>query len=427
LWNEEIPARTDQSLAPQNYFESLLSPKDRFSWIQENFIELMAAFSGVSMEAGYDFNLVGIENSSDVIGYITYVKPHSPASRSSLKRGDFFLTVNGTQLTRTNYLSLIEAMSFAHELGIAVDFPYSPQTESIFLPVEKYEENPILLDTIYQFYNKKIGYIVYNFFAPDNGDGSISYEKELNDIFGRFQGVDDLILDLRYNGGGFLSTAISLASMISKRTENDIFAIELYNNLLDRELKREYGSGYNQSYFTESLKRRNERNEIVETIPVNHLGLNKLHVITSRGTASASEILINALRPYIDVVIIGDSTTGKNVGSITLYEEDPEKQKTNQWGLQPIVVKFANKDGFSGYENGFAPDIEAWEIDADNLVLLPLGDTDELLLQQALFQVSGYRLKSKLGNAGKFRPIASSANRIPARENIQFDFRRVRK
>jgi C-terminal processing protease CtpA/Prc len=418
LWNDQIPQRTNKNLSPADYFESLLSPEDRFSWIEENFIELMENLSGVSKEAGYEFNLLLLERGSDkVIAYITYIKPNSPASRTRLKRGDFFLTINGTQLTTSNYSLLINATYSPHELGIAVDFPDNMQTENISLQVEKYEENPIFLDTIYQINNRKIGYLVYNFFAADKGDNSIRYEKELNDIFADFQRIDDLILDLRYNSGGLHSTAVALASMISKRTSRDIFSITTYNSILGNELRKYYGSDYNKSYFVDSLERRNAENEIVEKLPINKAGLDKLYVITSQWTASASEALINALNPFMDIKIIGDTTIGKNVGSTTIYEENPVKQKTNQWGMQPILCKIANSQDFSGYEQGFIPDIVSDEFDS-RAFIFPLGDTNEILLQKALYLATGGQFRSSSGGVPQFQPLASSADRKPARKNM---------
>jgi C-terminal processing protease CtpA/Prc len=421
LWNLQIPAKTNKTLSPPDYFKSLLSPEDRFSWIQEDFTELMEMLSGVTKEAGYDFNLLRLDSTSDkVIAYVTRIKPNSPASQSRLKRGDFFLEINGEQLTTDNYQSLINATASAHSLGIATDFPNSLITENLFLQVEKYEENPIFLDTVYQIDNRQIAYLVYNFFAPDNGDKSICYEKELNTIFGNFKGVDDLILDLRYNNGGLHSTAIALASMISSTTPQDIFSIEIYNSLLNRYFLEKLGNNYDKTYFIDRLERRNEANKIEETIPVNQLRLKKLYVITSEFTASASEILINALKPYLEVIIVGMATRGKNVGSLTIYEEDPERQKTNKWGMQPIVVKIANKERFSEFENGFSPNIEAREIDERALVL-PLGDTQEILLQKTLQRITGREFKSFSENVSHFQSVASSASRTPARSNLYID------
>ena len=109
----------------------------------------------------------------------------------------------------------------------------------------------------------------------------------------------------------------------------------------------------------------------------------KLYILTGSRTASASELIINGLNPYMDVFLIGDVTYGKNVGSISLYDdEDPR----NTWGMQPIVVKVYNSDNQSDYSQGFSPDIE----NKDNkLFIYPLGDTREELLSKALEQITG--------------------------------------
>ncbi|MDR0385893.1 MAG: hypothetical protein LBH60_07430, partial [Prevotellaceae bacterium] len=110
LWNTHIPGKTDQTLSPDEYFESLLyRPSDRFSWIQDNFVELLNSLSGVNTEAGYDYNLLRMsENNSNVIGYITYIKPGTPAVSAGLKRGDFFHEINGIQMDLDNYSSLLK-------------------------------------------------------------------------------------------------------------------------------------------------------------------------------------------------------------------------------------------------------------------------------------------------------------------------------
>ena len=120
------------------------------------------------------------------------------------------------------------------------------------------------------------------------------------------------------------------------------------------------------------------------------LNLTKIYILTSKSTASASELVINGLAPYIDVVQIGDFTIGKNVGSITLYDSpDFSKNSVNpnhKYAMQPIVLKIVNKDGFGDYQvNGLTPDVQLLE----NLGNLPpLGDTSEPLLAAAINMIT---------------------------------------
>jgi C-terminal processing protease CtpA/Prc len=417
LWNRQIPSKTDNTLSPDAYFESLLYRDDRFSWIQKDYVELINSLSGVNTEAGYDFTLMRLSsNNSDVIGCITYIKPGTPAETIGLKRGDYFLEINGTQMTLDNYSSLIGEMSKPHTLGLAVISGNTiMNVKNVSLQViEDYPENPILLDTVYDISDKKIGYFVYNFFAPDSGDGSVAYEKELNDIFAQFKEtqINELIVDLRYNGGGAVSTTEALASMISGRGENDLFYIMEYNSLLHGYFSAEEGANYNKSYFI---------NNIAERIPINKLsGLSTVYFIVTGNSASASELLINGLKPYMNkIVLVGETTYGKNVASITIYEKDKEKQKTNKWGMQPIVIRMSNAVGFSDYGNGFTPDIEVSEFDGEDLILKPLGDTAEIMLKTTLNAIFGADTKvvttKQFGNKPIF--VGSAMDRTPARRN----------
>jgi C-terminal processing protease CtpA/Prc len=426
LWNTEIPSKTDQSLYPADYFESLLSDKDRFSWIQENYVELLNSLSGVNTEAGYDFNLLRMsENSSDVIGYITYIKPGTPAEAAGLSRGNYFHEINGTQMTTVNYSALIKETSKSHTLGVSV---MSGNTitgvRNVSLGViENYPENPILLDTVYNISDKNIGYFVYNFFARDNGDGSVAYEKELNSLFGKFKSeqIDELIVDLRYNGGGTVITATALASMISGQSTNSIFYTEEYNFALGEALKEYYGANYNKSYFINTIDRYNSSgSQVIERIPINSLsGLSTVYFIVSGSSASASELLINGLKPYMNVVLVGGTTYGKNVASISLYEEnDPD----NTWGMQPIVMKMSNVTGFSDFGDGFTPDKTGYEYQAEARPIRQLGDTEEFLLRMTIDmifppqeEITATTKHSGYSAIPSF--IGSAIDRTPARRN----------
>jgi len=178
-----------------------------------------------------------------------------------------------------------------------------------------------------------------------------------------------LILDFRYNGGGYVSSAVNLASLIAPAvTTSDIFYKTKYNSFLSQ-----YSDFQNvQTPFeskTENLG--------------NILEGNRVYILTSSRTASASELIINGLKPYMDVYIIGDVTYGKNVGSIPFEDEE---NSDNPYGILPIVTQSFNSLDQSDYTNGFTPDVEALE---SSELLLPLGNVNEILLRTALEQITG--------------------------------------
>ena len=421
LWNDRMPSKPNKNLNPSHYFDALLyKTEDRFSYIAEDYTELTDALGGIQMEAGYDFTLGSIEGSPGlVVGIINYIKPNSPASETVLKRGDIFLTINGTQLTEENYYHLLNQISAPHVLGI----DEGNTIKSVSLNVIRYEENPVLLDTIYAMDNKKIAYLVFNFFASDKGDKSYTYSKELNAIFGKYkqENIDELILDLRYNGGGSVEVTIALAGMISNRTSTDLFCIDQYNSILDRELKSEYGNDYNKTFFSDFLITNYDENGriISQNTPIHKLiGLNRLYVLTSNQTASASELIINGLKPYMDVILIGKTTYGKNVGMYLLYEKNTVKQRANRWGMLPIVTKIFNANNQSDYTHGFTPTIQANEHNA--LPWLPLGNTREFLLEKALDHIGVQPLNNLRSSEKEFylHPSISSFERMPVRKNL---------
>ena len=429
LWNTQIPRNTNKKLYPKDYFESLLyKAEDRFSWIQEDYTELMKYLSGVTTEAGYEFYLfLTEETGNSVFGYIAYIKPGTPAEAAGLKRGDFFSSINGTAMTTSNLQTLLGHISEPHTLGkmIFEGNVNTGQTMPVALSVIEYEENPILLDTLYLIQDKKIGYFVYNFFARDSEFLGIEYEKELNDLFGKYEieGIDELIIDLRYNPGGAVITANALASMISNRGASDIFGYHSYNSMFQQWLENEYGKDFFTDTFLDEIKRYNSKDQVVEKVKINKLThLNKVHLIVTRHSASASELVINCLKPYMEVVLIGETTYGKNVGSITIYEEDEEKQKSNTWGMQPIISKFENSVHFSDYGQGFEPDVESDELE---IGMLPLGDIDELMLSDALNHILGVKSSQRKAVTLKSKIVGSSIDRNPARKTMYWQKKRL--
>jgi C-terminal processing protease CtpA/Prc len=382
-WNTKIPARPDTTQDPSDFFDSILykfnettNPDgDRFSWIQESAQELEAGLSGESTTTGLQYDLyLRSSGSTNVIAQVLYVLPNSPAQKAGLKRGDIISKVNGTLLTTTNYGDLLfTGTSFTYGLATVnsqsaiVD---TDQTRSVTATV--FQENPVFLDSIYTIGSKKVGYLVYNQFVPQpNGSKSGEYDAQVDVIFANFkaQGVNELVLDLRYNPGGYVSSSTNLASLIGKGVNSSkVYYRQEWNAVVTPYLQQEYGN----SFFVENFM------DKAQNIGAN---LSRVFVLTTDNTASASELIINGLRPYMTINTVGTTTTGKNVGSITITDETGEIK----WGMQPIVFKSYNASNQSDYATGFKPTIEVEE----PLNLLPLGDTREALLGAALSQITG--------------------------------------
>ena len=404
LWNNLIPKKPDFDLRPDKFFDSLLNKYnkttnpdgDRFSWIEENYVDLLGSLSGIkSDEIGFEYIFVSVnEARNQYYALVTYPKKGTDAYEKGINRGRFITAVDGKDITSSNYRSIFSGTG-SKTLSMA-DFKYNSLSNSynltpasdIKIQMEKgFAEIPVYMDSVYTINNTKIGYMVYNFFATDRGDDSHDYDRLLMDRLAsiKSKGATEMVLDLRYNGGGRVSTAIALASaLVKERSTENILVTAEYNDIVHTSYKRQYGSNYNKDYFIDKIEDTN--------IEIPALNLPRLYVLVTGGSASASEFVINGLKPYMDVILIGETTYGKNVGSISIYEENDPK---NKWGMQPIVVKYYNSNGESEFTAGFEPDIEIDEFDALNLRLVDFGDTEDPLLGAALNEIAGSGAKTR--------------------------------
>lgn len=375
-WLDDMKTPIADDSDPEDYFESLLNrPTDRFSYITPDYQELINSLNGITLEAGYEFTLYRESSSNDnVLAEVTYIKKNSPASAVDLKRGDRIRKINDTQMTLDNYRELLDEISTTHTIDhyrLNEETLVFENLGNLSLTPVQLAEDPNYLDSIYTINDQKVGYLVYNFFAPGPGTSSTQYDDETDAIFAKFKSgaINHLILDFRYNGGGYVSSAVNLASLIAPAvTTSDIFYKTKYNSFLSQ-----YSDFQNVQTAFESKS---------ENLG-NTLEGNRIYILTSSRTASASELIINGLKPYMDVYIIGDVTYGKNVGSIPFEDEDNAE---NAYGILPIVTQSFNSLDQSDYTNGFTPNVEALE---SSELLLPLGDVNEILLRTALEQITG--------------------------------------
>ena len=388
--------------SPEDLFEHLLVPtKDRFSVIFNDYEALEAALQGSSKNSGADFGFKRkTSGSEEVFGFVRYILPNSDASTKNIQRGDIFYAVNGIPLT-ADINGKVNAPGLSNETFTLNMADYdngniTPNGNTIELTKTAYSENPVLISNVHNVGTKKVGYLMYNGFYTN-------YQNELNNAFGYFQGegITHLVLDLRYNSGGSVQVATELASMITGQFNGQVFAQQIWNDK-----RMEYFNSTNPdaliNKFTSSLS---------TGAGINNLNLSKVYILTSSSTASASELIINSLKPYITVVQIGDKTVGKNVGSITLYDS-PTFRKENvnpshKYAMQPIVLKIVNKSGLGEYQNGILPNVPFTE-NYGNLGVL--GENTEPLLSLVLNYINTNGRYSLNTNTKVHENISDSKN-----------------
>ncbi len=362
------------------FFDGLTAPQDRFSFIVDDFVALENSFAGISKTTGMNFNLSFISSgSNDLLGFVRYVLPGTSAAEKGVKRGDLFTKVNGTQLTANNFQELLASPTVTISLATLDGNNLTETGETKTLTNAEFTANPVFIKKVLNINGAKVGYLMYNSFTRD-------FDKDLNQAFGEFQaaGVTDLILDLRYNGGGSVRTATDLASMITGQFPGQIFMKEVWNEKY-------------QAFFESTeegreslLNRFNTKISTGETI--NSLNLSRVFVLTTQRSASASELIINGLKPYIEVIQVGDVTTGKFTASVTLYDSPNfgrnNVNTTHKYALQPLVLKSVNAAGVSDFVDGLPPD----HLIKENIRSLGiLGDENEPLLKVALDVLQGNR------------------------------------
>ncbi|QNJ98529.1 S41 family peptidase [Constantimarinum furrinae] len=368
--SEDLDAFLSTFTTPEDLFDFLLSPQDRFSLLVDDYIALENALGGTTLNNGMEYGLVLYpDNSGNVFGYVRYVLPNTDAAAEGLQRGDIFNTVDGQQLTENNFSQLLAPDTYTIGLATLQGEDVVPTGESVELTKTEYTENPVHIARTLTIEGQNIGYLMYNSFTRD-------FDPELNAAFAQFQadGITELILDLRYNGGGSVETAVDLSSMITGQFNGQLFYTEQWNE--DRQ----------EEYASDGLF----NNTISTGEAINSLNLTRVFILTTGRTASASELVINGLDPYIDVVQVGGTTTGKFQASFLLYDAPApgfsrsQANPTHTYAMLPLVFKTANANGFTDYVDGLEPDVP---LDEDYSNLGILGDENEPLLAEALNEI----------------------------------------
>lgn len=373
-WADQMPAKPNYHLPAKDFFKSLLSPQDRFSFIV-NTADPNTYPKSVRNLFGFDYAILQLSG-GEVITVIKMVLKNSPASNSGLERGMIIKKINGQTITTSNAQQLTESISDKTVIDLTVGNWQNGAiiNEKNVTVYYGYSLEQPLLSRIFDQNGKKTGYL----YMYDFPDGMTSALKQKFSEF-KSAGIQELILDLRYNYGGSVSSAAALCAMIpSGISENSQFII-YKGNKNGGEVKRTFSQQI--AYDPGALS--------FTALHANSLGLNKVYVLTSKSTASAAEIVINNLRPYMNVIQVGEATLGKDMAGFSI--EDKRQPKKITWQMHPVIYKVFNANGEGGYSNGISPQFTVNEF--NNLPILPLGDPNEAVLSSVL-----NKIYSKQGN-----------------------------
>jgi len=362
LWNDQLPAKADTTLTATAFFNQMKSSEDRFSFLY-NPADHSTYPKYMLYAYGIDFSVIDWPTApGGVYGVVKLVIPGSVAALNGIQRGSYFTQINGTTLTSANAGTLSNTML---QSGSTATLTMATGNV-ITLPAQGLGENPIYRQNTFPVNGKTVGYLFYNYFDD-------VYNRALSDAFLQFKnaGVTELILDLRYNPGGSVAAAALLNVFIAPGiNEQSTFAKYTGNSHLGQK--------------TISFKSALSVPESGAPLSFNDqpkLSLTRVFILSGTKTASAAELTINALKPYTQVIQIGQTTYGKDKGAITI-------QNTRiPWVLLPITYNLSNAKGEGGYTKGITPQYQLDEMATQPLS--PLGDMNDPLIAKALSIIEG--------------------------------------
>lgn len=357
---------------------------DKWTMLTDDMDSFTSSVEGVSTTFGWSLSVYPVSaTSNQCVAAVNYVHAGTPAAEAGLDRGDIIVGLNGGNLTTENYLDLYYASSLKVDLGryeAATNTIY-PLGKSVELTARTMYEDPVLCDSIYEFGGKKVGYLAYSSFDLHSIEKLVETAREF-----KAAGVEELVLDLRYNGGGYVITENVLASLFAPQEAVDqklVFEQEDYNDYLTEEY-RKLGYSLETRFATEFEYQDGNVTKNVSTKGAN-IGLKKVYGLIGSGSASASEALLGGLMPYMDVQLIGSQTHGKYCTGWMMAAKDAYKlcpKAIEDWGIYVMVSIYQNADGETPcMPDGMVPDVEVADVP-----LLPyrLGDINEPLLLEAL-------------------------------------------
>lgn len=381
LWFSEVTDITPllASQTPQDYFWLLKTNqrtasgalKDNFHWYEPT-TDAEAWSSGVTY--GYGLNLKVESWDAPRTIHIAYTDAGSAAAANDIKRGAKIIAIDGLSVSNLNINTLVEklfpsSINAVHEFEILE--PGQSVSRKVTLESSAIETDSVSVAKVIEHSGSKIGYMQFNTFIPDAQDKWVTAINSMKNA-----GVSDLVLDMRYNGGGYIAVAAQVAYMVAgSNTDNKVFFQDVVNSKMPKEDP--------WPFLDTGLYGLNNGLQLPT------LNLPRVYVLATGDTCSASELVINSLRGIdVAVYLIGDTTCGKPYG----YNPQPNCGTT----YYTIQFKATNAKGFGEYSDGFVPSSTDNNEDRVKGCMVSddlnheLGDPQEALLATALqFRATG--------------------------------------
>jgi len=408
LWSQHLPAKADTQPTIA-FFNSLKYASDRFSAIYDPG-DLSTYPKTMLYTFGIDFSVIAWPDAaSGVIGVINYVLPSSAAQQQGLKRGDYFTRINGTPLSNNNAAALSAAWLAAGTGSLTpatVDGSTITEGNDISLSEQTQTQYPIHELKTLEVNGKTVGYLFYNYFH----DG---YNQELLDAFRllKSRGATELVLDLRYNPGGSVAAAALMTALIAPGINGENTFTKYSGNAHLGQRNISFNSALSVPEMGAPIS--------FSSLEPGRLSLSRIFILSGPQTASAAELVINNLKPFTEVVQIGQSTYGKDKGAVII--QDARTPQRIPWVLLPVTYNLSNANGTGGYTQGLAPQYVVNEL--SHQPLSPIGDPAEPLLAKAISILNGNGRQAAPGQIisasrvyfdSREQAAAGSVVRIPA-------------
>ena len=416
LWRDEIAeALTSWKLSddPVSKVESVRYADDRWTMMTNDYNSLINTAGGISKSFGWELApYYGDPTMTTVVAVILWTYPGTPAYEAGLKRGDAIVKVKGSTMTPQTYPKIFSEML---EGNNPVSITIQDGSELTLTPAVIHADPVLVAKTFTLPGDRKVGYLHYTRFTLESCTKLIEVCKQF-----RQENVKDLILDMRYNPGGYVITEETLASMIAPEKEvkaGSIYERAIYNSLLSSILD----AASRESRFTTEFKFKMNNTVYDYSTADANIGVENLYAIMTENTASASESILCGLMPYLPAKIYGKQSYGKfctgilmngtdffttyrDLFSELLSEEQIEEagKYTSNTGMYIMESRYADKTGrTASMPEGISPDVE---VDDRPDEQWQLGDPEERMLKAVLTDL-GYEYpeetKSAPASAGR--------------------------